>query len=263
MKKIVSLGMLILMVACAPLVFPGSKPETTPDESGNNTVPLVPSETSSTTPTQEPATSTIEATPTPTLTTTPTPTTVFCLHLLRPDSGSRLPASGQVAFEWESQAGAQYYVLTLGLPNGFRETSQTEAAQVTRFVNLPASPGPYEWMVTAYDAQGRRICDSGIFTLFYATTGANGTIPTAIAPPTVLFTQTNTFIAPPTGVFTQTSTFIAPPPMSFTATAIVPPTSSFTVTAFTNPTQVATATFIVPPTSTNVAFTPVSPTAFP
>src|SRR5262249_51399166 len=62
---------------------------------------------------------TLTLTPTPpaspTLEQTSTPTSFSsgaCFQLLQPPSGASLPKSGQVTFKWESQPGAQSYVMT-------------------------------------------------------------------------------------------------------------------------------------------------------
>jgi hypothetical protein len=82
------------------------------------------------------------------------------------NAGASLPLQGQVTFGWESQPGAQRYVITFYDPNGTRITINTASTSASFFIEVLPAGGTYEWFVTAFGSDGSEICstDSSTFT---------------------------------------------------------------------------------------------------
>jgi hypothetical protein len=110
------------------------------------------------------------ATDAPTATPEATPTIVSALPpaaasgpcgAIRPARGASLPHQGQVVFEWESQPGAQKYVVTFTNSNGdVLWTEQTDNNSMEKYIeNLPDG-GEYGWSVTALGESGNELCHS-------------------------------------------------------------------------------------------------------
>ena len=57
-------------------------------------------------------TSTPTATPTLEQALPPTEASNACFQIINPQAGAGLPKQGQINFEWSTQEGAQYYVMT-------------------------------------------------------------------------------------------------------------------------------------------------------
>lgn len=112
--------------------------------------------------------------PEPTSTPQPTPTlqqaappagaSNGCFNIIQPAQGSSLPKQGQVTFEWESQSGAQKYVLTFIDQSGRRAVIETADTSTTRYIEIFPNGGEYNWFVTSYGADGNEICSTTAFT---------------------------------------------------------------------------------------------------
>lgn len=85
-----------------------------------------------------------------------------CMGILGPSSDSDYGAFGPVEFEWEPQAGADYYIVEFTLPTDPPKLIQfrSDDTSMTRYIeNLPPGGG-YSWNVTAYGSDGTAICTS-------------------------------------------------------------------------------------------------------
>ena len=104
--------------------------------------------------------------PSPTLETVvpPGPASSACFEILQPPSGSSFPKSAQVTFEWESQPGAQSYVMTFLDSSGGRAKIETTETSDTRYIEIFPNGGEYTWFVTAVGADGNEICSTTAFT---------------------------------------------------------------------------------------------------
>ena len=113
------------------------------------------------------ATMTALAKPTATVTATPTLVAAMpdaaasnsCFKAIQPTMGSGLPHQGKVKFEWESQPGAQKYVVTFINSDGNPVSFETTETSLEKFVEgfIP-KPGNFTWTITAYGADGNAIC---------------------------------------------------------------------------------------------------------
>jgi hypothetical protein len=110
------------------------------------------------------------ATDEPTATPEATPTIVSALPpagssgpcgVIRPARGSALPHQGQVLFEWESQPGAQKYVITFTNNNGNTVSFETTENSMEKYIEVLPEAGEYDWQVAAYGEGGNALCDSG------------------------------------------------------------------------------------------------------
>ncbi len=122
-----------------------------------NTSTPAPTATITLTPNPSPTSTEI---PPPTLTETPTPS---CLRLLSPPNGANLPSLGKQTFEWEPLSGAKKYVLQINAPGYRKQTFESEQPSLYRWLNTIPWAGDYSWQVTAMDANGQIMCDSGQF----------------------------------------------------------------------------------------------------
>jgi hypothetical protein len=83
-----------------------------------------------------------------------------CFGIIQPPGGASLPKQGQVTFEWESQSGAQTYVITFIDSNGRRAVIETTNTSASHYIEIFPAGGSYSWFVTAYDANGNEICST-------------------------------------------------------------------------------------------------------
>ncbi len=103
-------------------------------------------------------------TPTPVGTEPPETGGGVCLNVLSPSNGSDQPQTGPVGFAWDPKAGASYYVLTIHYPNGSTALFQTTDTSITRYAESMAPGGSYSWDITAFDANGNKLCTTDTFT---------------------------------------------------------------------------------------------------
>ena len=97
----------------------------------------------------------------PAVTETPVPTveeTNACFQIIQPDPGTSLPQIGKVLFEWESQPGAQNYVVTFTDKNGNRAVLETTETSLEKYIEILPTGGEYSWAVTSYGEDGSEIC---------------------------------------------------------------------------------------------------------
>ena len=117
------------------------------------------------------ATMTALAEPTQTAVPTATPTSEpvkpatggseTCFKAIQPAPGSNLPFQGKVNFEWESQSGAQTYVITFTSSNGHIVEFETTGTNIEKYVEgFVPKPGEYSWKITAYGVDGNVICST-------------------------------------------------------------------------------------------------------
>ncbi|HET7144718.1 MAG TPA: FecR family protein, partial [Anaerolineales bacterium] len=115
------------------------------------------------------ATMTALAKPTSTSTPTSTPTLIAvipptdassaCFKIIKPGSGTTFTVNkGKVTFEWTSQDGADYYVVSISDSQGGTETLDTTETSMTKYIEIFPDGGSYEWSVTAYKENGEEIC---------------------------------------------------------------------------------------------------------
>jgi hypothetical protein len=83
-----------------------------------------------------------------------------CFKTIQPSSGASLPKQGPVDFGWESQPGAQQYVVTFIDQNGYRVTIPTTSTSATWYIELFPTGGEYSWFVTSYGTDGSEICST-------------------------------------------------------------------------------------------------------
>jgi hypothetical protein len=84
-----------------------------------------------------------------------------CFLPIEPGSESNLPYQGKVKFEWESQPGAQSYIITFTNPNGNSFSFETADTNFEKYIEgFAPRPGEYSWKVTAYDGNGNVICST-------------------------------------------------------------------------------------------------------
>lgn len=87
-----------------------------------------------------------------------------CFQLSQPASGSEISSSESAAFDWNDQANAYKYILTLVKPNGEQTTHLAwESSLSLSSADLPVA-GSYSWQVTAYDSNIQPICSAGPWT---------------------------------------------------------------------------------------------------
>ncbi len=99
------------------------------------------------------------AEPPATQTTVPTQEeTAACFQIIQPASGSSLPAMGKVTFEWESQTGAQKYLVTFTDTNGNHAVIETTETSMEKYIEILPAGGEFSWIVTSFGADGSEIC---------------------------------------------------------------------------------------------------------
>jgi hypothetical protein len=112
----------------------------------------------------------VEPTPVATATTTSTatpasesaqPAANTCFNALQPAAGSNLPFQGKVKFEWETQPGAQKYVIQFTSSNGNTVRFETTGTNIEKYIEgFVPNPGEYSWAITAYGEDGNAICST-------------------------------------------------------------------------------------------------------
>ncbi|MBC7876218.1 MAG: FecR domain-containing protein [Anaerolineales bacterium] len=81
-----------------------------------------------------------------------------CFQIIQPANGSSLPGMGRIAFEWETQPGAQKYIVTFTDQNGYRGIIETTETSMEKFIEILPNGGDYSWAVTSYGEDGNEIC---------------------------------------------------------------------------------------------------------
>lgn len=108
---------------------------------------------------QPTSTSTPTASPTPVSVIPPADTSSACFKIVKPGSGTIFTVNkGKVTFEWTSQDGAGYYVVSISDAQGGTETLDTTETSMTKYIEIFPDGGSYEWSVTAYKENGEEIC---------------------------------------------------------------------------------------------------------
>lgn len=165
--------------------------------------------------------------PTPTFTERPTapPTlsSLSCFHLSYPENGTTISGTSTIEFRWDTQPGAQLYILTVfyPYPDQSRTDVPTNNTNVLVSLNTASKTATYAWSVKAFDINGNAICNSTLFSFTKIEEVSNldpVTPPTVvISGPTPVTPQPNT--QPPTAVAPQPSqpcyncpTFVGPTP---------------------------------------------------
>ncbi|HET7142697.1 MAG TPA: FecR family protein [Anaerolineales bacterium] len=109
---------------------------------------------------QPTSTSTPTASPTPVSVIPPADaTSSACFKIVKPGSGTNFTENkGKVTFEWTTQDGAGYYVVSISDSQGDTETLDTNETSMTKYIEIFPDGGSYEWSVTAYKENGEEIC---------------------------------------------------------------------------------------------------------
>lgn len=94
---------------------------------------------------------------------TPTQTPLRCFRLIHPENDAGLSSVERVEFAWESQAGANFYILTFIYPNGLTVDFKTSDTVLVRYIETMPKSGDYKWGVTAYASNENQICNSDVF----------------------------------------------------------------------------------------------------
>src|SRR5512145_2455660 len=128
MKKIFWIALTVLLVACGPAATAVS-PVATPNSS-----PIGPASEIDASSVPSPLPSTTKITTASLKTRTPAPTSMPCFGLTRPANDAHLSETGKVEFAWESQGGAELYILSLISAEGLREDSRTTTTKFTRSI---------------------------------------------------------------------------------------------------------------------------------
>jgi hypothetical protein len=139
------------LVACAPLNTPvPDMPEPAPSQLATRPLEIV---------------ANIAFTPTAftPIAFTPTQTPLRCLSLIHPGNDAGLSSVERVEFAWESQAGANFYILTFIYPNGLTVGFKTSDTVLIRYIETMPKSGYYKWGVTAYASNKNQICSSDVF----------------------------------------------------------------------------------------------------
>jgi hypothetical protein len=86
------------------------------------------------------------------------PPAASCFKLLEPTDGANLPFQGKVDFTWESQPGADKYIISFVDDKGKTVSFVTSGTDFEQYIeNLPKE-GTYSWNVSAVGADGKEIC---------------------------------------------------------------------------------------------------------
>jgi len=81
-----------------------------------------------------------------------------CFKIIQPVTGSSLPQAGKVKFEWESQPGAQKYIVTFTDRFGNTAILETTETSLEKYIEILPNGGEYSWVVTSYGEDGNEIC---------------------------------------------------------------------------------------------------------
>lgn len=105
-------------------------------------------------------TSTLPPSATPTLESSlpPADASTGCFKTISPASGASLPKEGKITFEWETQFGAQKYVITITDAYGNSAILETTDTSVEKYIEILPNGGTYDWSVTSYGEDGSEIC---------------------------------------------------------------------------------------------------------
>lgn len=83
-----------------------------------------------------------------------------CFNITQPAAGASLPKQGRVTFEWETQIGAQNYVITFTDKFGNTAILETSDTSISKYIEILPNGGEYSWHVTSYGADGNVICST-------------------------------------------------------------------------------------------------------
>lgn len=83
-----------------------------------------------------------------------------CFSIIQPPAGANLPKQGQVTFEWESQTGAQNYIITFIDQFGNKAIIETTETSLSKYIEILPNGGAYSWFVTSYGTNGDALCST-------------------------------------------------------------------------------------------------------
>lgn len=106
-----------------------------------------------------PSTESPASTPTP-VPPTATSSSLGCLNITSPSTGSNLDSAGPATFSWDAKEGASSYKLTINYPNGASASFYTNDTSITRYAESMPAGGSYSWSITAYNNSGAPICQT-------------------------------------------------------------------------------------------------------
>ncbi len=87
-----------------------------------------------------------------------------CFTTIQPASGSSFGKQGKIVFEWNTQTGAQKYVVTISDIYGNTATLESTETALEKYIEILPNGGDYEWSVTAYNSEGKEICTTASVT---------------------------------------------------------------------------------------------------